>query len=299
MSTRIDLPAFIPAAVSVLLNSETGVSQSPFPLCGAGSWPNCWSVQRVRTGRRDSRCGKFARLPTMPHIHPYPGRWSLTGILTASSAAYGGQVVGALDSATTVQSLSAWAVPGERDPLRSGQYAVVDDADGLDENLCRSFAIIDGSFTDNTGISHAVGAGATELTAFLNAFLLSKWLKQGYEKSSPYAIFKDDILELIQTSRERRTIRNVTDAYAKIDFVRINATTKRNRLFDTKAGQNIKLNLIIIFGFLDESWYSQAPGSLAYGELLQSIVSAMTAPQHQESVEWVLKTFFHVSLHSG
>jgi len=294
VSKRIDLPALIPGVISVRLNSETGISPAPFSICGAASGPDCWGLEMLRTDGA-SLCGHSQ---TLPHLHPHPGTWSLTGVLTASSAAYGDGIIGATGSSKDAQKMSAWAVPGTKHPFRRGDYAALDAKEGSDPKLCQTYAIIDGSFTDNTGILNAVAAGVTEVTAFLNNFQLNKWLRPSYDKSSPTSIFQEDILELIQASGDRRTIHNVTDAYAKIDFVRIGVTTKRNKLFGTEQGRRVKLNLIMISGFLDDSWFSPALDSMAFGDLVQTITSAMMAAQHQDSVEWVLKMFFHVSLPS-
>lgn len=292
-SERTHLPAFLPGAINLRLNSETATAPAPFPLCGKAGKSDCWGLKMIHSSEDGSatRCSKYH---TLPQLHPHPGRWHLTGVFTASSAAFGDRILGPDSWLKETRKWSAWAVRGSLHPFVEGEHAAVDTED-TDPKLCQTYSIIDGAFTDNTGILHAVASGADEVTAFLNAFMLDRWLKATFENSSEYSIFQEDLLQLIHNSNEKHTIHSLTDVYAKIEFVRVGVTTKENRWFGTKAGNKVRLNLIIISGFLDATWFLEGPGSTVFGDLVQSLVDTMTAPQHSEAVEWALKHFFHVS----
>lgn len=297
VSERTHLPAFIPGVINLRLNSETATAKAPFPLCGMAATSDCWGLKMVRSseGRKATKCSKYS---TLPELHPYPGRWHLTGVFTASSAVFGDRVLGPTSWLKETREWSAWVVPGTAHPFVEGEQAAVntpDDDEDSHPKLCQTYSIIDGAFTDNTGILQAVSSGVYEVTAFLNNFMLDRWLEPSFENSSEYSVFQENLLHLIETSNESHTLYNVTSVYTEIKFVRVDVTTKENRWFGTKAGNKVRLNLIIISGFLDYTWFLQGPGSNLFGDLVQSLVDTMTAPKHAETVKWALKNFFHVS----
>ncbi|CAE8595985.1 unnamed protein product, partial [Polarella glacialis] len=185
-------------------------------------------------------------------------------------------------------------------------------------------ALADGAVTDNTGIAHAVSAGAATLVAFMDSYDL--WgLFAGFSPKThnpvtcpddpitgvlcpkdfcPLCTLKFQIFsqayQVAQANFERTAWNlKVADSSAKflpnIRVGTINATTIENRAFGIAAGQAITLHVVFVDSPLSMGGYSYQD----YARLVQAIVDTARNEVNREPVKQILQWLGHLQPESG
>jgi len=140
-----------------------------------------------------------------------------------------------------------------------------EDLDGIAAQSVLS--VIDGGYTDNTGIGHAVAAGANEVVAWLDT-ISSLWaLFGGYPRVEPlfnttvmpdtcplcfnnYQVFEDDWKDVAQrfttTAWNLTHAPETTDPMASTYVGTITATTHENPWMGIKGGKTVTLHIVAV-----------------------------------------------------
>mmetsp|Transcript_23612 Transcript_23612/g.50372 ORF Transcript_23612/g.50372 Transcript_23612/m.50372 type:complete len:562 (+) Transcript_23612:292-1977(+) len=320
------VPSHIPARLAVVLGSETshtaavplisgrglqdeatmvfvGVRQGPSPLRGGKS-----TSQRV-THRSDPIRG-------FPKTEEHLGRCPLSGIVAASAASCGGLLLEPLSaelklpSALQLGPIIGDSAKPEAFTLASKMAAQVQ---GTEDTLPRDLehlaniqarCLVDGSFTDSTGICNAVSAGAREVTAILcsdqltscptallrlfsgntgNGDLSEKLLFPifAYPSSDQVeADFQD--FETIQAPPEGLKLKYLDGV--KVGSIYL-ARTLDNVWFDIRQDRIVKLNVVCISSKLS---VRNLEDMELFGDLLKELVHLIALPESSELVQSTL-----------
>lgn len=291
---------FIPASLAIRLSGDAADYMAPMPYClGAfvAGLPSCWGMEMLHTG--DCRNWTNIKPDT---VFAYGGKMLLSGILAASSAMMGTETIGGeggKGSGSWAERGSAWAVPSKTRPFHNGNLAMVSDAyDGADKIMCSVFAVADGGFADNTGILHAVSAGADIITSYANGYELGKVLKSASSLECVYCIFADDLEIMSKHTKSRQDIYSTSWFYTKMEFLELPTTTIPNLWFGTVAGKHVLINIMKIKTFIDSDWllHSIDMNSRVFGIIMQVLVDTLIDAWNRPKVNWCLQNMYQLDL---
>lgn len=169
-------------------------------------------------------------------------------------------------------------------------------------------ALIDGGFSDGTGIAQAVSAGASEVVVVLNSFSTNQpeyvaQLFQGGTVVKPavpkelFPVFQSPSASAVQTAfTEFETLKLHNSSYLKvIAFGKIQATTAENKFFGIQGGRDVTLNIINICSELSIGFLANFEN---YGHLVQEVALTISDPANRDVVLSQLMPLFDSSLNS-
>jgi len=242
------------------------------------------------------------------------GAFPVVQTVAASSAVFGSAIGGFVFSEIAAQLTAEVAVwIGTKgfeaaDELYDTLQSHVD-ADLMSELGKTAFhALIDGGFSDGTGIAQAVSAGASEVVVVLNSFSTNQpeyvaQLFQGGTVVKPavpkelFPVFQSPSASAVQTAfTEFETLKLHNSSYLKvIAFGKIQATTAENKFFGIQGGRDVTLNIINICSELSIGFFANFEN---YGHLVQEVALTISDPANRDVVLSQLMPLFDSSLNS-
>jgi len=151
--------------------------------------------------------------------------------------------------------------------------------------------VVDGGYTDNTGIAHNVAAGSSEIISFLDLNAWNQldglfWLFQGGPPSATYAGLQFDYFQIFEETADYAMQRYIqsevldcppSSFLTNITVTSLNATTVQNDWFGVTAGRSVELTVVGVWSPLTIGEFADFQN---YNALLQEIVSCVTAEQN-------------------
>ena len=153
--------------------------------------------------------------------------------------------------------------------------------------------VIDGGYTDNTGVANAVAAGADEVTVLVNsnASASLSYLFEGgpsggvpYQPASLYPVFCSP--SAVSAKAAFRTFARLKVPLASIYLTEIavgslTAVTASNAAWGLVAGRQIRLNVISVSSSLD---IGEFENFMHYDALVQEVALAIVAKDNEQLV---------------
>lgn len=311
-----DVPLYSPGKFSFLLGGVE--TTSPLPFCATVDCFGHRLEYRSKQGQDlvfNSTSSTLAR-SFQTAFTTSASQLPVTMVAASSSAAYG-PVAGSrptslaasqcFDLATWVSSAPDGAAWSDGAKLRSGVYEQgapfnESDVDELTENSVMS--LVDGGFTDSTGVAWSVAAGNTDLTILLNgAWPLSFYqLFSGADRGRPPMTF---VGNKIFTMSEQEAIAeydnfnqlilpegNNYKYLLGIVYGTIKTTTQENRWFGISGGTPVNLN-VVKFNITDVA-DAVTTNYFVYADLVAEIVDTVTSRANKAAVTGTLGNFFGV-----
>jgi len=322
-----DIPLYTPAKFSICLG-DCALKQAPLPFCATA---DCFGYQQVYyEGNKLERPMAFSP----PLGEGYGSAFSnvsklgLLGVATASSAFLGPVVLQrpeACKTSTTQLLQSAWFtsgpvtfLEGTKNILASTKLPAKEAATILAHTSTQ--AIMDGAFTDSTGILQAVAAGATDVTSYIgdvrgvvNLFAGGNSTLNGPDPCFSNVLFFQIFSTPWQTIEAEVTsfrclkvpsIEGESDpagAYLiSICFGTVTTTTAENTFAGVEGGREVKLHIVIVESTLDSlpfpvPDFTSGQAGLdwrPYGRLVTEISTTMGSRVNRAAVKELAKTFF-------
>mmetsp|Transcript_62015 Transcript_62015/g.202320 ORF Transcript_62015/g.202320 Transcript_62015/m.202320 type:complete len:657 (+) Transcript_62015:88-2058(+) len=304
--------SYIPARFTVMLGSGTD-SQAPYPFCAT---EDCFGVgltiQGSNTGSSTSRVLASLGPSFQQAFTESAGRLPVQMVAASSSAAMGAAILNPVTTAVSDECANmatwvsnatdgeSWAVAGRT--LETGAYREVNQSsiDALAENSVQ--ALIDGAYTDNSGIAWAVSSGATEVLTVLNSGVGSLTpLFQGsgasygvgFTKQLHFQIFAETATSILDAYSEMPVLQIPvgSNTYLKnMTWGTLNVTTVNNQWFGIREGTTVTLRVLAVTsseismaGFTD--YYH-------YGTFLNEMTSTIAYGPNAEAVRTIVDTFY-------
>lgn len=159
--------------------------------------------------------------------------------------------------------------------------------------------LIDGGYTDGTGLAHAVGSGADEVLVLLNSnatndpFYVELLFKDGPEPVSPgasrdiFPVFASPAApEVVTGFQGFHKLSLPSNRYIKeIAVGTVKATTADNKYFGITGGRNITINIV---NFCSSLGIGFGVDFAKYDNLIQEIILALNDDQNAEFVSATL-----------
>jgi hypothetical protein len=159
--------------------------------------------------------------------------------------------------------------------------------------------VIDGGFSDGTGISQAVAAGSDEVLVILNsnetqhAFYLELLCKDGPgpinagEPAELFPVFETSALTVREVFEKFHTLSLPPEAKFLKSFTvgTVPLTTADNKYFGITGKRSVKLHVVAIASSLDIGFFENFDN---YGVFLQEVVQAITASENSAFVRSTL-----------
>ena len=237
------------------------------------------------------------------------GELSIARTVAASSAVLGSVIDSAILSEISAElsaDVAVWigtegfkAAEELRERLRSHV-----DAQAISELAQSAFhGLIDGGFTDGTGISQAVSAGASEVVAVLNSFSINQpeYVAQLFEGGTVvkpgvpkelFPVFRSPNASTVEASfKQFKTLQIAAgSAFLKVLAVgTIDAVTADNIFFGIKGGRDIKLHVINICSELSIGLFANFGH---YSNLVEEIALTISDPANRDLVQAKLMPLF-------
>jgi len=312
-------PTYIPTRFSVTLGA-TGTSPAPLPVCGQ---EDCFGLNFKYTIRASSLAKKkTSSAPKLSDVFQNsfalnPGALPLTQVVSSSSSFVGGVITNgmyllAYTSCIDVTTFVTGAPNGQGFSI--AQDDIIPNIDDCFANATKfqevvqgsTTAIVDGGYTDNTGVSNAVSAGATEVVSFLQWYDIQNLFQDdqsfGTDGTSMVAVqvwfrvFAEPAAEVLQQSNgydsmtgkafKALQIPSTTSGLLlNFTFGTIKATTVDCPWFGIKAG--IPVTIQAFFPTISlgiggtDSWY-------LYGDALNDITSTMVYEKNRDLTKEML-----------
>lgn len=164
-------------------------------------------------------------------------------------------------------------------------------------------ALIDGGFSDGTGIAQAVSAGASEVTVVLNSFSTNDaeyvaQLFKGGKIVKPdvptelFPVFQSPNAAAVEASFSKfETLKLASGSrFLKVlAFGSIQATTAENKFYGIAGGRNVSIHIINICSELSIGFFANFEN---YGHLVQEVALTVSDPANRDAVLSQLMPFF-------
>lgn len=307
------LPAYLPAKFSIKLGSGTN-SSAPLSYIALPEEPIQFNFRGLCLGCSSASSGALYVDMANGSLINSTGAFPVVQTVAASSAVFGSAISGFVFSEIAAQLTAEVAVwIGTKgfeaaDKLYDTLQSHVD-ADLMSELGKTAFhALIDGGFSDGTGIAQAVSAGASEVVVVLNSFSTNQpeyvaQLFQGGTVVKPavpkelFPVFQSPSASAVQTAfTEFETLKLHNSSYLKvIAFGKIQATTAENKFFGIQGGRHVTLNIINICSELSIGFFANFEN---YGHLVQEVALTISDPANRDVVLSQLMPLFDSSLNS-
>jgi len=334
VNSTAQLPAYIPAKFSIPLGAGATadaplsyVADGALPASFTGEWTASYVFGAKKTRIDSPPYGQFGNFTSQV------GRLPVHKAVAASSAAAAGVIlVDALrDIAANVGAnlgprLAVWAAAAKSNPFEDADAILdpvaVENLQVNDEDLERIagagiIPLADGVYTDNSGIGHAVAAGATEVTAFVDSPCLLGLFSTSPGSEDEYSdrklggvvpaqylpIFEFEDLKgfsssqayaqhLIDNFAADLAQPNETLEYATpISVGTIRCVTRANPWFAIPQGIPVTLNLIMGGTTLGVGAFTDLA---KYGVTVESLVGSLSAAAQADSLAMnTLRGFFN------
>lgn len=303
------LPIYIPAKFSVTLGA--GYDQTaPFPFVPSSAYSvvDSWSYSAEGWFWSDTASATGLQGTAFTSMTAEVGKMRVVEVTAASSAALGGvsttKWLSKLATLLNVE-LTPWVSSQNANlAFKSGSILVDRARENQDSSSLQSLAeakvhgLIDGAYTDNTGIANAVASGADDVIAFLcgpasteNSGLLQLFQGsyQGHDIpgielatspifSEPYTAAQQQYAQLTALRLAEQNQRLLTS----IKVGTILATTTSNKWYDISSGRKIKIHIVSISTDMGVGFFQDF---LLYNQLVQEIVSTIVLPSNVEIVK--------------
>lgn len=308
------LPAYLPAKFSIKLDSGTS-SSAPVSYIALPDEPIQFNFRGLCLGCGSASSGALYVDMANGSLINSTGVLPVVQTVAASSAVFGSAIGSFAFSEIAAQLTAEVAVwIGTKgfeaaDELYDTLQSHVD-ADLISELGKTAFhALIDGGFSDGTGIAQAVSAGASEVVVVLNSFSTNQpeyvaQLFQGGTVVKPavpkelFPVFQSPSASAVETAfSEFETLKlHRNSSYLKvIAFGKIQATTAENKFFGIQGGHHVTLNIINICSELSIGFFANFQN---YGHLVQEVALTISDPANRDVVLSQLMPFFDSSLNS-
>jgi hypothetical protein len=305
---------------------------SPFPFVSSSALPPettlQWSAQKDGQGKwsvKTTPVGDFAALRS--------GALPVHAVAASSSAVMAGTTMGMLN--TMVRSLNPvgfmrlptyFAVnPGDDGDAYTVADRIFDtvlDADATNEDTLTSLgqaAVVptyDGAYTENTGIGHAVAAGASSVTAFLNdplpffELFAEESIKTcpffGHLKRACFGLFTfpDSVLPWHVFASDHA--KGLVDGFDQLSVVhtelveslrvgQMQVLTRANEWFGIEEGRPVNLTLVLANITLPGLAGQGAPllkmeDITIVAEMMKDITTAMSDPKHEKYMDMLVQS---------
>mmetsp|Transcript_83012 Transcript_83012/g.267514 ORF Transcript_83012/g.267514 Transcript_83012/m.267514 type:complete len:462 (-) Transcript_83012:184-1569(-) len=318
-----DIPLYTPAKFSICLG-DGAHKQAPLPFCATADCFGNRLLYPVSGGALLSR----------PLWEGYASAFSnvsqvgLLGVASASSAFLGPVVLQRPETCETSSTRllqSAWFTSGN-DSFLEGTNNILASTTLPPTQVATIFAhtstqaIMDGAFTDSTGILQAVAAGAADVTSYIsdlrslwNLFAGGNSTLNGPDPcfsnvlffqifSTPWHTIEAEVKSfkcLKVPSIEGRS--DPAGAYlTSICFGTVTTTTAENTFAGVEGGREVKLHIVIVESTLDSlpfpvPDFTSGQAGLdwrPYGRLVTEISTTMGSRVNRAAVKELAKTFF-------
>jgi len=291
-------PLFTPVRYSIVMGSGTGAS-APMSYCAPGM---CNSFEMTYKGTNWAGVQRFTSEGTVTTSNPEvnAGSVSLTHAVAASSAFLGGVCTSTATELAQEMIGSHWGVwttsTGGANSFKDAQDGIqglVDNKEVTKSSLKALsdqglMAVIDGGYTDNTGISHALASGANEVVSFLVDEEDFFNLFAGGEKQINVAmgvymiyfqIFQESMDAVKSQMNNFEQFAIGSSAYLKsIKYGTLSLTTVDCPAMGIDAGRSVTLHIISVDSSLSIGGLQDFR---KYGSLVQEIVSAVMSNESQ------------------
>jgi len=310
------LPVYVPAKFSVRLGAGAG-SAAPFPYIARSAaehfnmikyyhssvWP--WSRAYAETSISGD---------TFAGFEGHADKLTIVEATSASSAAIGGMCVCSwctkMNEAFQVQFTPWVSLKGATEifeqawPLVNGLRR----RSGRDQKSMDAVAhahiagVIDGGYTDNTGIAHLVAEGADEVLCLTHNHHDKAALGVvNLFHDTPSVIYEAGVPDLRfpifaeSASHAEAEIANFSRLEApgnlqhlqEITIGTLHATTLHNEWFGVSAGRKVTLRVLNLHSSMGIGFFAELPH---YNILVQEIVSSLTSPANAEKLREHLST---------
>jgi len=311
-------PFYLPAKFSASLGGSG--SSPPHPFCADGG---CFGLRGVYGqgsfdrkrkvfGREDHReTQSIGAVAQSAFDSELP-----LGSVAASSSAFAGAVTltkklasslakDCVDVSTWVSNAPGGHSYGIASDVRGSAFAT--DGENFDDFADRSvLTVVDGAYTENTGVAWAVAAGASEVVAFAGPDGLVELFAGGSEKFGVcpgcalyFQIFETSADDAAAQFEAFESLALPSDSFQFLTGIKlgtIRTKTLDNQWFGISSGSDVTLHVLDV-----ESEKLRIGGSFTfnsfddYATLVGEIMITMTAPGNVEKVQKALAEWFQVS----
>jgi len=303
-----ELPVYLPAKFSVRLGSGIN-SSAPFPYISIPEVPIQFKFQGLCIG-----CGSTSSAPTYQDtangtLISSSGTLPVVQTVAASSAVFGSAIDSFVFSEIAAEisaDVAVWlGVEGfhAADELHESVQSHVDGL-AMSQLAGTAFhALIDGGYTDGTGIAQAVSSGASEVVVVLNSFSINQAeyvlqlfpggpiVKPGVPKEL-FPVFQSPNASVIEAAfAEFQTLKLASGSrFLKVLAIgTIEGTTAENKFFGIAGGSRVTINVINICSELSIGFFANFDN---YGQLVQEVALTVSDPANRDMVLTKLMPFF-------
>jgi len=306
------IPLMVPAKFSLALRTGSNLS-SPYPYISEKAVP---SLQSFGYNGRvlpiiDDHCAESGALGTdltNGALTRNPGQLPIWGVVSASSAALGSAAVLGFDDAEAEALIHADVTPWVS---AAADGAAFTSAQDLVHELSKPFGIsqasiedlalhavhgvIDGGFSDGTGIAHAVAAGSDEVLAIMNsnatqgAFYLELLCKDGPrpinagEPAELFPVFETSASTVQDAFEKFHRLLPPPEAKFLTSFAvgTVTMITAENKYFGITGRRSVDLHVVLMSSNLDIGFFENFDN---YSVFLQEVVKTITASENSDFV---------------
>ncbi|CAK9004810.1 unnamed protein product [Durusdinium trenchii] len=313
--TGTDLPIYLPAAFSIKLGAGLH-SVAPVSYMALPEVPIKFNFEGVWLGGSSSKSSSPMFVDaTNGSLMNTSGQLPIARTVAASSAFFGSAIDSVLLSEISAQlsaDVAVWvgetgfeAAEHIREELQSHV-----DSQAISQLAQIAFhALLDGGFTDGTGVAQAVAAGSSEVVAVLNSFSSNQpeyvaqlfpggtVIKPGVPKEL-FPVFQSPNASTVQASFEHFETLQIAagSMYLKVLAIgTIDAVTADNAFFGITRGRAIKIQVINICSELSIGLFANFAH---YSNLVEEIVLTISDPANQDAVLTKLMPLFDSSFDS-
>lgn len=298
LGSATNQPLFTPARFSIELGSGEGAT-APVSYCA----PGMCDLSVLYKGANWAGVDRFTAPGSLniDGAEQYAGTLPLVKVVAASSAFLG--AASTSDATDVVQDMvssqfAVWTTSPTNGASFSDAESTISSLTNAGEVTSTTLkalskkgihSIIDGGYTDNTGIAHAIAAGADEVVTFLvdvpDFFNL---FQGGPSEDDVVAGIYEIYFQIFQESSEQvQTLVNNFDTLAvgsaqhlqSVQIGTITATTVQSDEFGIAAGRTVTLHVVAVDSLLSIGGLDDFTD---YGVLVQEIVTAVTSPANKE-----------------
>jgi len=307
-------PVYIPAKFSITLGAGTGAA-APVPYCAPSALAASTSLRWETPNTGFCFCSSNHRAKSQPlgdfsNLTAAAGSLPLCQTVGCSSAFLGGfllnDIVAKIKSALH-GAFPLWASNASEgkafeaaekivETIRnSGRPATLQQCDDLADLGVR--ALIDGAYTENTGIAHAVASGATDVTAFISTELEQLFgMFQGSPTESQsqgvtflsYSIFAEHHTEIRDRVTEFQSLvmpegNRVLQGLVVGTLV---VTTMQNDSFGITGGRQVTLRIISVSSSLSIGYAEDfREYGVFLGQLVREYSDALAMEQNSNTMD--------------
>ncbi|CAJ1371399.1 unnamed protein product [Effrenium voratum] len=303
-----ELPVFLPAKFSVALGA--GVHRAaPLPYLAQPQLPIEFSYQgHWPLGGSSSSSGPLVLDAANGSLGVWSGHVPVSAAAAASSAVFGAEPVDGLPAVELASLLKAdvavWAaIDGFEvaDQLRAAlAHPDAQKVAVLGQEAVH--ALIDGGYTDGTGIAQAVASGAEEVVVVLNSYSsnLAEYVAQlfpGGPVTKPgvpkelYPVFSAPSAAAVDEAFAQFRQLQIAEgsSYLKVLAVgSFEATTAKNAYFGTEEGRQVSIRIINVCSELSIGFFANFGH---YSALVQEVALSLAHPKNRAELRTVLPWF--------